>query len=233
MVAIVIPFYNEGGNIFDVLKEISTVKEEIEWILVDNGSTDCTRTHLIDSVKELEIKNSVIVLLDRNLGYGYGIKVGLEESFAKQHDVVGWTHGDGQTAVSDVVKAYRRFQEDDSLVIVKGRRKERKDHFFAIYFTQIQNILLRILSAGFAVEPNAQPTLVLASVARTVYDDCPNDGMFDLSFLLKAASQHKAMTIARVPVVFKRRLSGKGSHDSIDSKILFSLRNFLFIVTYK
>ena len=75
-VSVVVPCYNEENNINPIFKRFVLLRErlphdDLELILVDNGSADNTGT-MIDRivsnyvwVKKVEIKN--------NKGYGYGI----------------------------------------------------------------------------------------------------------------------------------------------------------------
>ena len=75
--SIVIPCYNEYNNLKVLLSNIENIlrnNNNIEFVIVDNGSTDetykLTKLHEFDNLK--------YVILDENLGYGGGIKAGIE-----------------------------------------------------------------------------------------------------------------------------------------------------------
>ena len=60
LLSIVIPCYNEDKNIFplfDKINELLTRENNIEVIIVDNGSTDNTNKNILSSNLYLEKKN--------------------------------------------------------------------------------------------------------------------------------------------------------------------------------
>lgn len=81
MISIVIPAYNEAGNIGEIvskLKKCLIGKEEFELIFVDDGSTDET----LSEIQELMAANSFIkyISLSRNFGHQKALKAGLDFS---------------------------------------------------------------------------------------------------------------------------------------------------------
>jgi glycosyltransferase involved in cell wall biosynthesis len=73
--SVVIPVYNEVDNISEILKRVQALKLANEIIVVDDGSTDGTRTIL----KELNGKKKVRVILhERNQGKGAAVVTGLK-----------------------------------------------------------------------------------------------------------------------------------------------------------
>lgn len=228
MTTIVIPLYNEEDNVKDLIHEIARMSKTIKWVLVENGCTDNTHQCILKAINTLEIKNISLVELKDNRGYGHGLKAGLKEALGMENELVGWTHGDGQTELSDIQRAVDKFKVSDSLSIIKGSRVSRGDGRIAYYFTRLQDIVLKLFSAGFAIEPNAQPTLAKATLVKDVYSRCEDDGMFDLSFLFYAYRYN--IKSGRIPVVFRKRHHGTGSNESVLSKIAFSVRNLRYII---
>ena len=103
--SIIIPCYNEGQNIKEIIEQIQITKDEnkdiaIDYILVNNGSTDNTSSEL----NKLN-KNGIFNLVDlsKNCGYGGGILEGIKEA---KSSIISWTHGDLQCDLKDVVLAY-------------------------------------------------------------------------------------------------------------------------------
>ena len=71
MISVIVPVYNEEGNIFDVVKNIkNTISENDEIIVVDDGSLDQT-------VNEIKKTNCVLFENKINLGKGQSIINGL------------------------------------------------------------------------------------------------------------------------------------------------------------
>ena len=101
--SIVIPCYNEEKNIPFLLKKFSEIisNEDLEVILVNNGSTDNSQKVLEELIPNYSFARTVLVPV--NKGYGYGILQGLKET---KGTFVGWTHADMQTDLGDIIKAY-------------------------------------------------------------------------------------------------------------------------------
>ena len=76
--SIVIPCYNEEENIPLILEKFGSIikKENIEVILVNNGSTDNSKEILEKLLPKYQF--SRVVQVSKNQGYGHGIIKGLE-----------------------------------------------------------------------------------------------------------------------------------------------------------
>ena len=71
-ISIIIPVYNEQGNIEKILEKInSKIKIEKEVIVINDGSTDNT-------LEELKSSNCKIINLVRNSGKGFAMKEGIK-----------------------------------------------------------------------------------------------------------------------------------------------------------
>ncbi|MFZ5858135.1 MAG: glycosyltransferase family 2 protein [Chloroflexota bacterium] len=73
--SVIIPVYNEVGNIEEILKRVRATKKASEIIVVDDGSHDGTR----DVLKELDGKDKVRVILhEKNQGKGAAVRTGMD-----------------------------------------------------------------------------------------------------------------------------------------------------------
>ena len=73
--SIVIPVYNESETIYEVIKRVEAVNGDKEVIIVDDGSTDGTRTLL----KKYEEKEDFKVIYQpKNKGKGAALRAGFE-----------------------------------------------------------------------------------------------------------------------------------------------------------
>lgn len=73
--SIVIPVYNEAGNVKEIVKRVQAQKLANEIIVVDDGSTDGTR----DILKELDGRDGLRVILhEQNKGKGAAVVTGFK-----------------------------------------------------------------------------------------------------------------------------------------------------------
>ena len=119
--SVILPCFNESKNLPYVLEKFGKVinSDDIELIIVDNGSEDNT----LKILEELIPKYSFAKLekVKVNKGYGYGIKSGLEVARGKY---LSWTHADMQTDPNDVIKALNLIENCSSRdkLFIKGKR---------------------------------------------------------------------------------------------------------------
>ena len=148
--SVILPCFNESRNLPYVLEKFGKVinSDDIELIIVDNGSEDNT----LKILEELIPKYSFAKLekVKVNKGYGYGIKSGLKVAQGKY---LSWTHADMQTDPNDVIKALNLIENCSSRdkLFIKGKRKGRpwSDEFFTIgmsFFESILKIPVEILN---------------------------------------------------------------------------------------
>ena len=73
--SVIIPVYNEVGNIQEILKRVKATRKADEIIVVDDGSQDGTR----DLLKELDGREKVRVILhEKNQGKGAAVRTGMD-----------------------------------------------------------------------------------------------------------------------------------------------------------
>lgn len=202
LVSVVVPCYNEQGNLEPLIQEaleVVTRRPNIEFIFVDNGSTDGTRG-LLEALtyKTAGLKVTVV---ERNQGYGFGIRSGLKAASGK---FVGWTHADRQTKLTDVEVALEILEKNQERIFLKGRRSGRpaSDRIFTLGMSLFESILFRTKLNDI----NAQPTIF----ARELLDEVlkgPDD--FSLDLYAYVAAKRLKITVLRFPVTFGPRFSGE------------------------
>lgn len=124
MLSIIIPFYNEKGNVEGLLKKFQPVlTADDEVICVDDGSTDGTFEALKKNASILS--KVIIVRLKRNFGQTSAIEAGLQHA---KSDIIIIMDGDGQNDPSDIPILVNKLNEGYD--VVSGWRKNRKDNLF-------------------------------------------------------------------------------------------------------
>jgi glycosyltransferase involved in cell wall biosynthesis len=202
--SIVIPCYNEEKSIPELVARCGRLYDQhgIEFILVDNGSLDNSRKILEIQTQNLRGVNTVFV--DKNLGYGFGIRQGLA---ATKSTYTGWTHADLQTDIGDVVAALEVLNTmPNASVFVKGNRSGRP--IFDTLFTFGMSIFESLLFRTRLWDINAQPT-IFSSTLLNDFVNAPDDFSLDLFAYLTAKKQ--GYSVHRIPVYFHKRVHGVSS----------------------
>ncbi len=226
--SIVIPCYNEEENIPLILEKFREVirEEDLEVILVNNGSTDGSAAVLERLLPGFPFARTVLV--PENQGYGYGILQGLKEA---EGTFVGWTHADMQTDPSDVLKAYHILEERgwDRRLYVKGNRKGRGlfDRFFTVGMGVFETLYLKKRLS----DVNAQPNIFSREFFDT-WESPPSDFALDLYALYMA--QIRGLELVRFDVLFPPRIHGSSHWNTgLAGKWKFIKRTFSFSVKLK
>lgn len=202
MLSVVVPCYNEEENIPLIVskfnKILSESNEDIEVILVNNGSIDDSKRvfekTILTTTQKISVHN-----IEKNEGYGHGILSGLK---AAKGDILSWTHADLQTEPYDLILAlneYKKFNDPD--LIIKGKRKKR--NIIDSFFTWGMQLYCTIVLKTRLNDINAQPKMFGRNFYETNFSAAPNDFSLDL-FLL-----YKAQKIKTIDVFFHERKFGK------------------------
>jgi len=121
---IILPVYNEEGNIESIINDISVSLEENEIfnyqiIISEDGSTDNTKSIINDLSKRKKIK---LISFENRLGYTKSILNAINLS---DNDLLIFLDSDGQHDVKDILKFINNY--DNETII--GYRKNRSDNF--------------------------------------------------------------------------------------------------------
>ena len=224
--SVVIPCFNESDNLELLLKSLIqlNIQNNLEIIIVDNGSTDKSYSLLFELKEKIKIHNLKIVSIKKNIGYGNGIIRGLNETSG---DFLGWTHADLQTDVTDVLKGFKLIEQSTGNSIVKGKRSNRNmfDNIFTIFMSIVCTIMLR--KSLFDI--NAQPKIFSKVFYNQIKDRAPDDFSLDLYLLYMAKKMN--YNILEFPVFFNKRLYGEAKGGgSIKTKLKLSVRTFSYIL---
>ncbi len=206
LLSIVVPCYNEAGNVPLIVSrfaEVLATRQDVEVILVNNGSKDNSAEVFAQTLAAAADPRLRLHDVPVNKGYGYGIMSGLR---AAKGDVLAWTHADMQTDPQDVLTAFDVYQQaNNPMFFVKGKRRNRAaaEQFFTFGMQVVASFAL-----GVPLDDvNAQPKVF----SRQFFDQylakgAPDDFSLDLFALYWA---HKRGTIAEIPVYFRQRMHGE------------------------
>ena len=195
--------------------------DEVEVILVNNGSTDNSAVVLDELLPNYSFARTVFVQV--NQGYGYGILQGLN---AAEGDYIGWTHADMKTDPADVLKALDIINNSkDKNIYVKGSRKGRPafDQFFTWGMGIFETIYFKTPMDDINAQPNVFPKGFYEG-----WDNPPYD--FSLDLFAVYTAKKAGLLIVRFPVLFPERIHGesKWNNEGLKSKWKFIKRTIQF-----
>jgi glycosyltransferase involved in cell wall biosynthesis len=209
-VSVVVPCYNEAGNIPLIIERFSNVINAcpgLEVVLVNNGSADNSKEVIQEELAKCSdtLKSHFVVVdVPVNKGYGYGIMQGLA---AAGGEILSWTHADMQTDPADIKVAFEKFSGQDTLrYVLKGKRKNR--NLIDELFTSGMQLFVAVTLRVNINDINAQPKMFHHSFYdRFLKEDAPDDFSLDL-YMLYQAKANNYQNI-EIPVYFSRRLHGE------------------------
>ncbi len=224
--SVVVPCYNEEQNIPLILSRFGEVieRDDIEVILVDNGSTDGSARALSELLPQYPFARTVKV--EVNQGYGYGILRGLRECAG---EYIGWTHADMQTDPADIIKALAIIEAQEGLVFVKGNRRGRPlfDVFFTVGMSLFETCYLRAKLYDINAQPNIFPKIFFDAWENPPYD-------FSLDLYALYMARRKNLKVVRFPVLFPERIHGESKWNTgWKAKWKFIKRTLAFSVNLK
>jgi glycosyltransferase involved in cell wall biosynthesis len=121
-----IPAYNEEGTLPQTVRDLPTILpgiDEVEYLVVDDGSTDRTA----------EVAHSLgvhhVVRLKRNCGLATAFLVGLRSALEAGADVIVNTDADNQYKGSDIAQLVAPIVEGRADIVVGDRGVAASEHF--------------------------------------------------------------------------------------------------------
>ena len=227
--SIIVPCYNEAKNIPLILEKFASVikRQDIEVLLVNNGSTDNSQEILNKLVSNYSFAR--VIEVEVNQGYGFGITSGLCEA---KGEFLGYTHADMQTDPADTIKALGIIEahQDPKNCFLKGHRKGRPilDEFFTTGMSIFESIYLGVKLWDI----NAQPNIFHKSFFDKIKYNCPKD--FSLDLYLFYIAKKKKLNIIRFDVSFLKRIYGSSNwNKGLVSKLKFIKRTIEFSMKLK
>ena len=132
-ISVVIPIYNEEGNIINLIDELIPIVDKIggEIIIVDDNSNDASRDLILKKKNNVNIE---ILLLEHAEQYGQsaGLLTGIK---AAKNDLIVTLDGDGQNDPKDITSMLKVWEDnnENSYLLVIGHRQNRQDNWSRRY----------------------------------------------------------------------------------------------------
>ena len=117
---VIIPTYNEAESLPILLRELSILHTDFNYLVVDDGSPDGT-ADICERLKS-EIPGLEVLKRTKKSGLGSAYRDGYRFALGKNFDAVIQIDADGSHQVSDLSKLLIKFESNSSLDLVIGSR---------------------------------------------------------------------------------------------------------------
>jgi glycosyltransferase involved in cell wall biosynthesis len=224
-VSIVIPFFNEEGNVEEMHHRVKAVMEQTgrtyELIYVDDGSRD--RTY--ELLKEIYDQDPLVrvIKLRRNFGQTAGLQAGFDHA---RGDVIVSMDGDLQHAPEEIPQFLTKI--DEGFDIVSGWRVDRKDNALMRKFpsrvaNRLMGKLVNVKIHDFGTTFKAYRREVVQSIRL----------FGELHRFIPALISREGFKITEIPISNINRLKGKSNYGlSRVKRVFFDLLTVKFMVSF-
>lgn len=224
-VSIVVPFYNEEGNVEEMHRRLKAVLEQAgrtyEIIYVDDGSRDRTY-ELLRAIYERDPAVRV-VKLRRNFGQTAGLQAGFDHV---RGDIIISMDGDLQHAPEEIPQFLAKI--DEGYDIVSGWRVDRKDNALFRKFpskvaNRVMGRLVKVKIHDFGTTYKAYRREVISSIRL----------FGELHRFIPALISREGFKITEIPISNINRLKGKSNYGiSRVKRVFFDLITVKFMVSF-
>lgn len=209
---IIIPCYNEEGNIKDLLEEIKTLSQTssnhiFETIIVNDCSTDQTATEASN------FENTVVLNLPINLGIGGAVQTGIIYACNNNADYAVKVDGDGQHNPSEIMNLIKPLIQNEADISIGSRFITENNGFKSTFFRRlgikILQFVCRILTGLKFTDPTSGYRAYNKKALEFMYENYPGFDYPEPEEIV--LSTKKGLKIIEVPVKMRERKKGKSS----------------------
>ena len=223
--SIVIPVYNESGNLEELHNRLLCVLEELkkdyEIIFINDGSQDDS----LDVLKNIQKNNERIVIINfrRNFGQTAAFAAGFDHASG---DIIVTMDSDLENSPEDIPKLLTRIEEGYDLV--SGWRINRKDNYWLrILPSKIANIIISFIS-GIKLHDYG------CSLKAYRSEILQNTKLYgEMHRYIPALASTMGISAVEIPVEHVKRTKGKSNYTILRFvKVILDLILIKFLLNY-
>ena len=164
-ILMIIPAYNEQENIKETVQKIKDHKKELDYVVINDGSTDNTEQIL----KENNINH---VKLINNLGIGGAVQTGYKYAYENNYDIAIQFDGDGQHDVNYVEKICEPLINGQADMCIGTRYLDKSSSKFqSTFMRRLGANIISVFIKIFAGKKITDPTSGFRAVNRRVIEE--------------------------------------------------------------
>lgn len=228
MKILIIPTLNERKNILNLFKKIKSFNYKLDFLFIDDNSTDGTREQILKFCKKN--KNVSYIFRPRKMGIGSAHKDGLKYAYKKKYKIILTMDADG-THDPKYIKYLLKFSKDFDLISTNRFIKKNSLIEWPIqrrFLTKVRYYLINIL---LGMSHDSSGAFRCYSTKKIKLNDilkAKNDGysfFWESLYLLNK----KKISIKEVPIYLPYRKVGnsKMTMKDIIGSLLYLFKYFL------
>jgi len=209
-VLILIPAYNEGRNIYGIIKNIKETYPELDILVVNDCSTDDTR----DILADLHVDH---INLISNLGYGGALETGYKYALLYDYNIVIQMDADGQHDVINIKDFIKEYEKGETDVILGSRFLSSKSYnppILRIFGIRVFSLIVKMATGRSFTDPTTGYQLLNYSVLKYYIDNklFPQDYP-DADMLIILS--YYGIRIKEIPVSMHKNKDNKTMHSGL------------------
>lgn len=200
---IIIPCFNEAGNIVPLLRDLSEAGIGLDVLVIDDCSTDNTfrlASALVPTVR-----------LPVNLGIGGAVQTGIKYALRKDYAFCVQMDGDGQHPPRQLSKLVEEFARGEANLVV-GSRFLEKSGFQSTFFRRVGisliRITMRLLTGQWVTDPTSGYRLLDRRAIELMAREYPTDYPEPVSLVM---ARTQGLKVREVPITMQERRQGQSS----------------------
>jgi glycosyltransferase involved in cell wall biosynthesis len=209
-VLIIVPAYNEGRSLPDLLRDLKSRYPAYDVIVINDGSSDNTA----EAVRQTHVR---LISLPCNLGIGGAVQTGFRVAEEEDYDVAVQVDGDGQHPADQLNLVVRAVLESKADIAIGSRfltrdgdRSSASRRLGICFFSKWLSLMCRTTITDATSGFRAYNDRAVKLLAREYAEDYP-----EVEAILVA---HRAgLNICEVPVRMSPRSAGKSSISGLSS----------------
>lgn len=205
-VLLIVPAYNEEENILNTCNTIKEFSDEIDYVVINDGSKDNT-------LKVLKENNLNHINLIKNLGIGGAVQTGYKYAYENNYDIAIQFDGDGQHDIKYVADICEPIIKGQANMVVGSRYlnkeiSEFKSTFMRRFGSSVISLFIKICTGVKIKDPTSGFRAVDRKAIEEFAKDYPTEYPEPVSIVQLLA---KGYTVKEVPANMHERKGGKSS----------------------
>ena len=205
-VLLIIPAYNEEENILETIRKIKEYSEEIDYIVINDGSKDNT----LQILKDNKIKH---INLIENLGIGGAVQTGYKYAYENDYDIAIQFDGDGQHDVNYIPQICEPLINGQADMVIGTRYLDKNESKFQSTFmrrlgSNIISLFIKVFTRTKITDPTSGFRATNKIVIKAFAEEYPKEYPEPESTVSLLVNGYK---VEEVPVSMNERVGGVSS----------------------